>query len=58
MSWPIPGIAKMDSMITLPPMRPGRARARIVITGSSALRNACLLITTRSERPLARAVCT
>ena len=54
----MPGMAKIDSMITLPPIRPGSDKPRMVTTGRSALRSACLPITVRSDSPLARADCT
>ena len=54
-NWPMPGIAKIDSTMTLPPMRPGSESPRIVTTGSSAFLNACLPMTDFSESPLARA---
>jgi len=51
----MPGIAKIDSTMTLPPISPGSESPRIVTMGSMALRSACLPMTTRSARPLARA---
>ena len=48
----MPGIAKIDSTITLPPMSPGSERPRIVTIGSIALRSACLPMTTRSDEAL------
>ena len=39
-SWPIPGQAKIVSMMTVPPSRPGSASAMTVMSGMSALRAA------------------
>ncbi len=46
----------MDSMMTEPPMSDGTDRPRMVMTGMSALRRACLNSTTWLGNPLARAV--
>jgi len=53
---PIPGHAKMVSTSTEPENRNGSERPMRVMIGRSAFRRACLPITTRSGRPLARAV--
>ena len=47
---------KIDSNITLPPIRPGTDNPNIVMTGKRAFRSACFLMTMRSGNPLARAV--
>ena len=43
-------------MMTLPPMSPGTERPSMVMTGRSALRSACLPMTSLAGRPLALAV--
>ena len=57
-SEPMPGTRKICSVTSAPPKTPGISSATSVTTGISALRKACLTITTRSVSPLARAVVT
>ena len=55
---PMPGTRKICSVTIAPPKTIGMLRATSVTTGISALRTMCLVTTTRSESPLARAVVT
>ena len=55
---PMPGMRKICSVTMAPPNTAGICSATSVTTGMSALRTTCLLITTRSDRPLLRAVVT
>ena len=55
-SSPMPFHPKTVSVRTAPPMRPAKSKATIVVIGMRALRKACLVMTTRSDRPLDRAV--
>ena len=52
----MPAQLKMVSVMTAPPMRVMKSTGTTEASGISALRNAWRTITTRSERPLARAV--
>ncbi len=52
----MPGSVKTSSTTTVPPSRMPICRPATVITGISALRSACLRITSRPARPLAAAV--
>ena len=55
-SLPMPGHEKIVSVTIAPVNRNGISRPMLVMTGSSALRSACLKLTTRAGRPLALAV--
>ena len=55
---PMPGMRKICSVTMAPPNTAGICSATSVTTGISALRTTCLVITTRSARPLLRAVVT
>ncbi|MNC81355.1 hypothetical protein D3C75_1344620 [compost metagenome] len=55
-SAPMPLQAKMRSVMIAPPNRAAMSSGTTVASGIRALRNACRVVTTRSERPLARAV--
>lgn len=55
-SSPMPFQPKTRSVITAPPISPAKSKAMMVVMGISELRKACLRITWRSPRPLARAV--
>ena len=55
---PSPLMAKTFSTMTAPLISSAKAIPITVTTGMSALRNACLTITTRSGSPLARATWT
>ena len=57
-SEPMPGTRKICSVTIAPPNTIGICSATSVTTGISALRTTCLMITSRSPRPLARAVVT
>ena len=47
---------KIVSIMTLPPIKPGKIEAKIVTIGMREFRNTCLKTTTRSGSPLALAV--
>ena len=51
-----PGQAKTVSVTTAPPRSWPNCSPSTVMTGMQALRKACLITTSRSARPLARAV--
>ena len=53
---PMPGQLKTVSVSRAPPSRLPNCRPMTVVTGSIALRSACLMYTEPLERPLARAV--
>ena len=55
---PMPGMRKICSVTMAPPNTAGICSAISVTTGIMALRTTCLLMTTRSLRPLLRAVVT
>ncbi len=55
---PMPGMRKICSVTMAPPKMPGICSATSVTTGMSALRTTCFMMTTRSRRPLLRAVVT
>ena len=55
---PMPGTRKICSVTMAPPKTCGIVSATSVTTGISALRTTCFMITTRSARPLLRAVVT
>ena len=57
-SEPMPGTRKICSVTMAPPKIAGICSATSVTTGISALRTTCFMITTRSSRPLERAVVT
>ena len=57
-SAPMPGMRKICSVTMAPPNTVGICRATSVTTGIRALRTTCLMMTTRSASPLARAVVT
>jgi hypothetical protein len=54
----MPGMRKICSVTMAPPNTAGICSATSVTTGISALRTTCFRITTRSARPLLRAVVT
>ena len=56
MNRPIPGQAKIVSVVTAPPSREPNWRPTTVIMGISALRSIWTKVTRFSETPLARAV--
>jgi len=57
-SEPMPGMRKICSVTMAPPKMAGSCSATSVTTGIIALRTTCLTITSRSARPLLRAVVT